>query len=120
MKINRATHEKYKDKLWLINIGVDKYIWFKKPKHIIINIGELIFNLIKFPFFTVGFLITCILESIVETLEFSFDLVKHMWKGFMFIFPAYVQVTDKNELISESKLKIKDGKFINNINSDEI
>ena len=105
MKIRRSIHNKYKEKMWLINISVDKYIWIKKPKYIIKQIAKILFNIIKFPFFLIGFILMCMYESTKQIVIFSKDMLVEFLKDIIKLFPSYVQVTDENELISEPKLK---------------
>lgn len=105
MKIRRGLFGKHKQNMWLINIGEDRYIWIKKPKYIIKQIAKILFNIIKFPFFLIGFILMCMYESTKQIVIFSKDMLVEFLKDIIKLFPSYVQVTDENELISEPKLK---------------
>jgi predicted SPOUT superfamily RNA methylase MTH1 len=50
MKIRRGLFDKHKQNMWIINIGIDKYIWIKKPKYIINKIGKILLRLVALSF----------------------------------------------------------------------
>ena len=105
MKIRRGHFDKHKKGLWLIKIGSDKYLWFKKPNYVIKKIGLIMGVLCLFPFSLIWFVIAELFmgffkELIIEIIKTIKDLIKEVIK----IFPSYLKVVDET-IVVESEFK---------------
>ena len=105
MKMRREHFNKYKEKIWLINIGVDKYIWIKKPKYIISKIEKILLSVITLPFMIFYVVGLELLDLVKEIGISTWEWIKDTVGDFIDIFPSYIEITDES-IFSESKLKI--------------
>lgn len=104
MKIRRGLFDKHKQNMWIINIGIDKYIWIKKPKYIINKIGKILLSIITLPFMILYVIGLELLDLAKEIGYSTWEWIKDTTGDFIDIFPSRIEITD-GKIVVDSEFR---------------